>query len=120
MLVVRFGGEGKRGGEWGVKRGECGAIFGRGSPIRAEAARVGGGSGGARLGFRRKKKVGPADRAGPTISEGEAVGAGWAEREGREMGCGWARKEGREVGRGWAKIVAQAKIQGSKRKSIFN
>jgi hypothetical protein len=34
---------------------------------------VGDGGGGARSGFRRKKKVGPADRAGPPVSEGEAA-----------------------------------------------
>jgi hypothetical protein len=76
MPVVRFGGEGKQGGrgESGVKRGECDAISGRGGVVGAVAARVGDGGGGARSGFRRKKKVGPADRAGPPVSEGEAAG----------------------------------------------
>jgi hypothetical protein len=30
LPVVRFGGEGKWRGEWGVKRGECDAVSGRG------------------------------------------------------------------------------------------
>jgi hypothetical protein len=59
------------GSEEGAK---CGAVSGRGGDGGAAAARVGGGGGGARSGFQRKKTVGPADRAGPPISEGEAAG----------------------------------------------
>jgi hypothetical protein len=43
LLAIRFGGEGKQRGEWGVKRGECGTISGRGGD--AGAARARGGSG---------------------------------------------------------------------------
>jgi hypothetical protein len=39
----------------------------------------------------------PADRAGPLVSEGEAVGQAGLEGGGREVGHGWARR-GRERG----------------------
>jgi hypothetical protein len=109
---VRWGGETGGWGEWGVKRGECGAVSGRGGVIGAVAAPPGRASGGRR---RSGRMIGWA-----AYQWGGGGGAGWAEREGREMGHSWSRKEGREVGRGWAKIVARAEIQGSKRKSIFN
>jgi hypothetical protein len=57
-----------------------------------------GDGGDARLGFWRKKKVRPADRADPPINEGEA--AGQAELEGK--GGRWAAtRPERNVGR-WA------------------
>jgi hypothetical protein len=75
-----------------VKRGKCGAVFVRGGVVRAAAARVGGG---ARSGFRRKKKVGLADRAGPPVSEGELVGqAGPEGKGGRWAAAGPERKGG--------------------------
>jgi hypothetical protein len=56
MSAIWFGGEGKRRGEWGVKRGaKYGAIFGRGWVIEAAGACRGGGGGGARSGFWRRK-----------------------------------------------------------------
>jgi hypothetical protein len=36
-------GRGNGGGGWGVKRGECGAVFGRGGDVGAACARGGGG-----------------------------------------------------------------------------
>jgi hypothetical protein len=80
----------------GEMGGKCGTISGRGGVIRVAAACVGGGSGGARSGFRRKKKVGPADSVGPPVSEGEAVGqAGPEGKGGRWAAAGPKRKGGR-------------------------
>jgi hypothetical protein len=58
-------------------------------------ARAGGGGGGAQLGFQRKKKVRPADRAGPPVSDGEAVGRAGPEGKGeRWVTAGPERKGG--------------------------
>jgi hypothetical protein len=54
--------------------GKCGAVSGRGGVIGAVGVRGGGGSGGARSGFRRKKTAGLTDWVGPRVSEGEATG----------------------------------------------
>jgi hypothetical protein len=56
------------------------------------------GGGFARSGFQRKRKVGPADKAGPPISEGEAAGqAGPGGKGGR-----WAKAGLKRKGGGWA------------------
>jgi hypothetical protein len=77
-----------------VKGGQCGVVSGRGGVIGAAATRAGGSGGGARSGFRRKKKVGPADRAGPPVSEGEArpegKGGRWAAAGPKRKGGRWA------------------------------
>jgi hypothetical protein len=65
-----------------VKRGECSAVSGRGGVIGAAATNAGGGGGSARSGFQRKKKVGPTDRVGPPVSEGEAAGQAGPEGKG--------------------------------------
>jgi hypothetical protein len=76
---------------------KCGTISGRGGPIRAAGVYGGGGSGGARSGFRRKKTAGLTDKVGPPVSEGEATGQAGPERKGG-VGRGWAGKEGRRPG----------------------
>jgi hypothetical protein len=76
--------------------GECGAVSGRGGVIGVAAVHTGGG-GGARSGFWRKKKVGPADRAGPHVSEVEAVGQ--ARPEGK--GGRWATARPERKGGRW-------------------
>jgi hypothetical protein len=66
MPAVRFGGEGKWRGEWGVKRGENVAPF----PLEE-------GSSGRRrcpVGLSEEEDGRSADRVGPPISEGEVVG----------------------------------------------
>jgi hypothetical protein len=80
-----------------VKRGgECGTVSGRGAAVRVVAAHAGGDGGGARSGFRRKKKVGPADRVGPPVSEGEVAGqAGPGGKGGRWAAAGPKRRGGR-------------------------
>jgi hypothetical protein len=54
------GGEGKQRGEWGVKRGECGTVSGRGEDTRAVRVRTRGGTGDCTIGCPRKKKLGRA------------------------------------------------------------
>jgi hypothetical protein len=102
MPAVRSGGEGKRRGEWGVKRGEMRCHF------RERRGHRGGGS--ARGRWRRRRSVGlpeeedgrPADRAGLPVSEGEAVGQARPEG-GRERGGPWLGRKGEgDVDRGWA------------------
>jgi hypothetical protein len=44
MPVIRFSGEGKQRDEWGVKRGECGAIYGRGGDTGVVPVRARGGT----------------------------------------------------------------------------
>jgi hypothetical protein len=61
MPVVRFGGEGKRRGKRGVKRGGCDAVSWRGGDAGAVRACARGGAGGCVVGFSRRKKLG-----GPT------------------------------------------------------
>jgi hypothetical protein len=74
--------------------GECGTVSERGGVIGTAVARAGGGGG--RSGFRRKKKVGPADWVGPPVSEGEAAGqAGPEGKGGRWAVAGPERKGGR-------------------------
>jgi hypothetical protein len=64
MPIVRFGGEGKRRGEWGVKRGgECGAVSRRGGDAGAVRVRARGGAGDCIIGCPRKKKLGGAHAA---------------------------------------------------------
>jgi hypothetical protein len=58
MPVIRFGGEGKRRGERGVKRGACDTISGRGGDAGAVRTRARGGAGGCAVGFLRRKKAG--------------------------------------------------------------
>jgi hypothetical protein len=48
------------GDEWGVKRGECGAVFGRGGDADAVHVHVSGGVGGCTGGCLRKTKLGRA------------------------------------------------------------
>jgi hypothetical protein len=60
MSVVRFGGEGKQRGEWGVKRGECDTVSGRGGDAGAVRMHASGGAGGCAVGCLRKKKLGGA------------------------------------------------------------
>jgi hypothetical protein len=63
MSVVRFDGEGKQRGDRGVKRrGECGAISGRGGDVGAVRVHARGGAGGCAcaVGCPRKKKLGRA------------------------------------------------------------
>jgi hypothetical protein len=55
MPVIRFGGEGKQRGEWGVKRGKCSAISGRGGDVGVVRVRAKGGAGGCATGCPRKK-----------------------------------------------------------------
>jgi hypothetical protein len=68
--------------------------------IGAVAACTGGGGSGTRSSFWRKKTIGPTDRAGLPISEGEAAGQARSEGGGREVGHGWAER-GRERGGPW-------------------
>jgi hypothetical protein len=60
MPVVRFGGEGKWRGEWGVKRGECDAVSGRGGDAGAVRVSASGGAGSCTVGFPRRMKLGGA------------------------------------------------------------
>jgi hypothetical protein len=83
MPVVRFGGEGKWRGEWGVKRGKCDAVSGRGGDTGAVHARASGGAGGYTVGCPRKKKLGGAHAA----VRGEG-GGGWAGQKPRPDGEG--------------------------------
>jgi hypothetical protein len=83
MSVARFSGEGKwGGGEWGVKRGQNAV------PFPGEAGS---------LGWRQRARE--ADRVGPHISEGEAVGhagPGWARISVRGRQWGMLGRKGRE------------------------
>jgi hypothetical protein len=92
MPIVRFSGDGKWRGEWGVKR--AGGVKGEGGGCWAGRKPRPGGEGGRWLGLGKG--------GGPREEKGE-----WA--SGRSHGPG-----GKEGGR--AEIVAQAEIQGSKRK----
>ena len=78
-----FNGEADSGGdEMGRRNGESGKrnsgadsfCCERGGVVGAVGARGGGGTGDTWSGFRRKKKVGPANKAVPPVSEGEAAG----------------------------------------------
>jgi hypothetical protein len=92
--------------------GECGAVSGRGGVVGAVAAHAGGG-GSARSGFRRKKKVGLADRVGPPISEGEAAGqAGPVGKGGR-----WAVVMLERSGAWWA-MTGPKSLLGLKSKEV--
>jgi hypothetical protein len=103
MPVVRFGGEGKLLGEWGVKRGgECGAVSGRGGD--AGAVRDSGGAGGCAVGCPRKKKLGGAHVAvrgegGGGLGRSEAK-ARWGGRPVAGLGRRrWPKRGGGGVGR---------------------
>jgi hypothetical protein len=63
MPVVRFGGEGKRRGEWGVKTGGVRRRFRERRGRRVVHARASGGAGGCAVGFPRRKKLGGAHAA---------------------------------------------------------
>jgi hypothetical protein len=96
-----IGSQGKRGGRTGKgigrpmvgseAEGKCGAFFRRGGVI--------GGGGRQRVrGLQRRPVRLPeeedsraANRVGPPVSEGEAVGQARSEGGGREVGHGWAR-----------------------------
>jgi hypothetical protein len=84
MPAVRFGGEGKRRGEGGVKRRKSAAPFPgeEGSPRQRQRAREVATAVPGRASEGRRWW--PADRAGPPVSEGEA--AGQAGPEGGERG----------------------------------
>jgi hypothetical protein len=103
MPVVRFDGEGKRWGEWGVKKGGCDAVSGRGGEAGAVRARASGGAGGYTIAFSRRKKLGGAHM----VVRGEG-GGGWAGRRprpggegGRWLGLGRRRRPKRGGGE-WA------------------
>jgi hypothetical protein len=103
---------GRRNGESGKRNSGADSFCrGRGGVVGAARARGGGGSGGARSGFWRKKTVGLTDRVGPPVSERRpnltssvvektdqlrkrtSVAMGRLGRTGREeVGRGWARK----------------------------
>jgi hypothetical protein len=97
MSVVRFGEEGKRRGEWGVKRGEMRHHF------RERRGHRGGGSARGRwwrrcpVGLLEEEDGRPADRVGPPISEGEEAGQAGPKGGGSEVGRDWAER-GRERG----------------------
>jgi hypothetical protein len=75
-------GRGNEGGEWGVKSGECGTVSGRGGV------------------------VGAADRVGPPVSEGEAMGqAGPKGKGGRWATAGPERKGGRWAAAGLKSLL---------------
>jgi hypothetical protein len=78
----------------GSEEGECDAVSLRGEVIRAAAACAGEGGSGARSGFWRKKKVGPADRAGPPVSEGEATGQAGPEGKGERWAVAGLERKG--------------------------
>jgi hypothetical protein len=109
-LVVRANG----GGEWGVKRGECGAVFGRGGDTRAvrtleaamavfgqlgpEEEEVGRGPRGSeRRGWKRAGLVG-----GQGLVGREAGGWAWEKEatQERRRACGPGRRERSGPGRG--------------------
>jgi hypothetical protein len=70
-------------------------VSGRGGVIGAAAARVGGGNGGARSGFRRKKTAGRLTGQARLSVRGRWRGRlGW-KGGGREVGHAWAGREGR-------------------------
>jgi hypothetical protein len=84
-MAIRFSGEGKWRGEWGVKMGESVAPFpgeeglsGRWQRMREVAA-----ASLDRLPEEEESRA--ADGAGPPVSEGAGGGAGWA-RRGRKRG----------------------------------
>jgi hypothetical protein len=79
------------GSEEGAK---CGTVSGRGGVIGEVGAHGGGGSGGARSGFQRKKMARLIDMVGPLVSEGEATGqAGPKRKGGGGPRLGWKGKE---------------------------
>jgi hypothetical protein len=104
MPVIRFGGEGKWRGGWGVKRGECGAVSGRGGDIGAVRVRASGGAGGCAVGCPRKNKLGGAHT---TVREEGGGGLGRPEAKARwggrlVAGLGrrrWPKRGGGGVGR---------------------
>jgi hypothetical protein len=95
-------GRGNGGGEWGVKRGECGAIFGRGGDAGAaralEEKEAGWGPrSGERRGWSHAGLVG-----GQGLVGREAGGWAWEKdaTQGRRRGSGLGRRERSGPGRG--------------------
>jgi hypothetical protein len=95
MSAVRFGGEGKWRGEWGVKRGETTV------PFPGEEGSSGGGSG--RSGFRRKKTAGRLTGRARLSVRGRRRGWLGQKEEGERWAAARPEGGGREVGRGWAR-----------------
>jgi hypothetical protein len=98
MLAIQFDGEGKRRGEWGVKR--------EGGKVRLYLWERRGHRGSSSacgrwwrrsVGLLEEEDSRAVDRAGPPISEGEAVGQAGPERGGRELLHCWVRR-GRKRG----------------------
>jgi hypothetical protein len=117
MPAFRFSGVGKKRGELGVKRGGVRHRF------RERRGRRGCGS--ALWRWRRQLPVGlpeeedsrVAERAGPPVSEGEAVGQARPEGGGKEVGHGWA---GRGRKRGGLRLGRKPEMVGFKKKILSN
>jgi hypothetical protein len=75
-------GRGNGGGEWGVEWGQNATPFSGEDWSLGRWQRAGGGGSGTQSGFRRKKTVGLADRAGLPVSEGAAAGQAGPEGKG--------------------------------------
>jgi hypothetical protein len=92
-MTIRFSGEGKWRGEWGVKREESAVPFpgeegstGRRQRMQEVAAAAAPG----RLPEEEESRA--TDRAGPPLSEGEVAGLAGQEGRGREVGRCWTKR----------------------------
>jgi hypothetical protein len=74
---------------------------------------VEGSGSGARSGFQRKKNVGQADRAGPLVSEGEAVGQVGPVGKGRRGAVAGPERKG-----GWWATAVSKSLLGLKSKEV--